>query len=1586
MLKRRRGGLALAFTFGWLVLAAPTAAAQVDTAKVLMYSGTTGYRHSGPGEAIQPAVVDLIRSRLLAAGVDADYRTCNGEGTGGGALPGCRNPVEGNPAIFTPENLAQYDAIFLWQASSRFREDTTGQRLFADAEQAAIEDFVGAGGGIAAMHAPVTMGAGQVTWPWWDAAGDSAIGALMPGHSATDINNVATVQVSDRHHPSTRGLPSSYEFGDEHYTFSSNVRGTHHVLMTLDEESYNVGSGVTRMGADHPIAWCRMYEGGRIWASSLGHFAASYLENGGDNNLLEHLVGGVEWVAGTAGRDSDCAGTVWSNFTRTVLADDLQGAIGLDIAGDGKVYWTEIGVQGIESEGRLRMYDPETGETGTLLTLPTRADHQSSNDGVLGMALDPEFDYNRRLYVYYSPRQDPGCDSCIHVGHNVVSRFTLDAAGTAVVAGSAQEILRVPKVKVGNDNRDGVPGQNTYSAHVGGGSLSFDSDGNLYLGTGDDADPFGEGQSGYAPLDQRYPERYDARNTSASTNDLRGKVLRVRPLANAAGTPGPGATYAIPDGNMFAPGTANTRPEIYAMGFRNPFTVQADPGEPGTVVVGDYGPDSGADSATRGPAGIIEWNRVTRPGFHGWPLCVGDNSEANSYARYQFPSGPAGARFDCSAAQIPNESPHNTGLASIPGPAVPADVWQKRTGGHPPRFGIPPGGPQESITGPVYDYDPDNPSETKWPAYFDGSWLILDRAQNWWREVRVADGGNSVLRVNGLFGTSQFGVPGHTYPIPVRFGPDGSLYLATWSFGCCRAQLPGSAPGRLMRIDFVGDQADTTAPVVQASVAGTRNDAGDYVGRATLTLTATDSSGVERIEYTLDGGQQWNTYEDPVAFTTPGAYAVRYRAVDRAEPPNTSAAEDVAFTVVSGAGCLPRHSDDFEGVLDTGRWSFAHPTTSARPASVSGGALQLPLGAYSVDLTRPGPIGFVGQPLPDGDFELVTKISAPGMDADNGGEGSKYAQAGLKIFQTNDDWIKLAHTRNADGSPTGSANTYFEISFENGGTRTLGARTGLAAPAVNLPTWWMRVVRDGATLAASYSLTDPETGANWVQLSPSVQIDQVMAPADGPRYVGAYGGNGAVTASFDYVRVEPDELIDAEPPETAHALEPATPDGPAGSYRSPVEVTLDAADEGACASGVARTEYRIDGGAWTAYTQPFTVSAPGAHTVEYRSSDVAGNEEPAKSVSFTIEPDTTEPDATAPVTSVQLDGAAPVATYDGPVEVTLSASDVPVEGNPFSWFGARVFSAAWDRTEVSGVEFTEHRVDGGDWVRSDNDADEDPFVTEFSVSGEGDHTVQYRSVDGAGNEEPAKSVRFTIEPDTTAPETSVQLNGAAPVASYTGAVTATFSATDPGDDASGVERTEYKIDSVASWTPYDPANPPQVSGAGVHTIQYRSVDGAGNEEAPREVSFTITTVSGGGGSTPPPDGGSTPPPGGGPVEPEEQDPFVGLSRPPETSLAQFRKRGVKIRVTCNEAMSGRAVLQITGKTRRQLKLKSTTLVSRAVRCTQPGSKSVTLKPSKKVRRALGKARGTVKVTLVVRMTAPGESPLRVTRKLSLKRR
>src|SRR5690606_9472512 len=103
----------------------------------------------------------------------------------------------------------------------------------------------------------------------------------------------------------------------------------------------------------------------------------------------------------------------------------------------------------------------------------------------------------------------------IEVGWNVISRLTLNADGTQVLPNSEREILRVEQAKIsGSPFGDNGPG------HVGGGGLVFDSEGNLYLGVGDDVSPNAGGHDRLAPMDYRRAERWDARKTSANTGDL----------------------------------------------------------------------------------------------------------------------------------------------------------------------------------------------------------------------------------------------------------------------------------------------------------------------------------------------------------------------------------------------------------------------------------------------------------------------------------------------------------------------------------------------------------------------------------------------------------------------------------------------------------------------------------------------------------------------------------------------------------------------------------------------------------------------------------------------------------------------------------------------------------------------------------------------------------------------------------------------------------------------------------------------------------------------------------------------------------
>jgi Trehalose utilisation/Glucose / Sorbosone dehydrogenase len=857
----RQGLIALIAFAAMLSLAPSSASAQGETGNVLIYSGTTGYRHSddGGGQAIPPngeatGAVAAIQEGLTAAGYTSDYATCDGTGTGGGPVPGCRNPDAGNPSIFTSDNLAQYDVIFLFNASD-YWSGTGGEpgQLWNADEEAAIIDFVQSGGGIVANHNATDIGAGEVTWDWWDGGPNSVVGTTMAGHA--DNGETGEVMVQDHNHPSTADLPDTFEVTDEHYNWDRNVRGSHHVLANFDERTYDPGPN--GMGQDHPISWCKSYDGenvddgtetpkayddGRAWITGIGHNTAVYTENGGDNPFMDHLIGGISWAAGE-GNKSDCGGTVWSNYTRTVLVSNANNPIAIDVAADGKVYWTEIGPdQGFETEGYVKMHDPE-GEPNNqtiVATIPTRADHSNSEDGVLGMSLEPDFDLadpaKRDIFIYYAPRNPdwPTTGNQWTVGHNLISRFTMTADGTAFEADSERPILEVPKVKVAGNPGEGDPGdpenvpwcegcpEGNGPGHVGGASLVFDSNGDLYLGVGDDVSPNEDGHGGYPPLDYRAAEHRDARKTSANTNDLRGKIVRIHPLDEIpAGTePGMGQTYDIPEGNMFAPGTADTRPEIYAMGFRQPFTVHTDPANPGTIGVGDYCHDAGSDLPNRAPAGTCEWNLVSQPGFHGWPFCGADNSPANSSYKWDYAADEStGELYDCSLEQIPsdlgyapdgqsNPGPTFAGQETIPGPAVPATIWKKTNDEQPEAdFGDLTAGGNQPITGPIYRYDEETAGPGAFPPYYDGSWLINNRGSDdgFWKEVRLREDDNQMLHVHDWLPYNAAGNTNadfNSLVIGTRFGPDGALYMGRFSVGCCRNEIGATDETQIVKIEF----------------------------------------------------------------------------------------------------------------------------------------------------------------------------------------------------------------------------------------------------------------------------------------------------------------------------------------------------------------------------------------------------------------------------------------------------------------------------------------------------------------------------------------------------------------------------------------------------------------------------------------------------------------------------------------------------------------------------------------------------------------------------------------------------------------
>ncbi|MGX7825768.1 ThuA domain-containing protein [Actinokineospora sp. 24-640] len=633
-------------------------------------------------------------------------------------------------AVFTNANLATFDVVVMFQTSGMVW-DTAAQRT-------AMQTYMRNGGGVVAIHNATDMNI-ETQFPWWD----QMLGMTMTAHSATVPG---TAKVADRKHPSGQGLPDRWTRTEEWYNFNRSARGDVHVLVTADESTYDPGG--SRMGADHPISWCRNFEGGRLWATAMGHQGSSYSEP----LFRSHITGGVETAGGAVA--ADCGPTVWSSFEKTELDGNTLAPAALEVAPDGRVFYIEYG-------GKLKIYKPSTRTTVTAATLSV---YSGGEDGLTGLALDPGFATNRWVYLNYSPT------GSAEVAR--VSRFTMN--GDTLDPASEKVLLTLPA------SRQSEPG------HTGG-YLAFGPGGNLYIGVGDDTEPFNS--DGYAPIDERAGRSlYDAQRTSANTNDLRGKILRIHP--ETAGT------YTVPAGNMFAPGTARTRPEIYAMGFRNPFRFSVHPVN-GTIYMADYGPDAGSDNANRGPAGLVEWNAITSPGNYGWPYCVANNIAFNDY---NFATGASGAKFNCAAPV--NNSPNNTGLTTLPASRA-ATVWYGNgaNGNAFPEMGS---GGEAPMAFPIYRYDANNPSPTKFPAYFDQTPFFGEWARNRMFEFRLDSGGN-LLKINNFLSSMSF-----KSPMDMKFGPDGSMYLLEWGSGFGRDN-PDSG---LHRIDYSGGER---SPVARAS-------------------------------------------------------------------------------------------------------------------------------------------------------------------------------------------------------------------------------------------------------------------------------------------------------------------------------------------------------------------------------------------------------------------------------------------------------------------------------------------------------------------------------------------------------------------------------------------------------------------------------------------------------------------------------------------------------------------------------------------------------------------------------------------------
>ncbi len=486
---------------------------------------------------------------------------------------------------------------------------------------------------------------------------------------------------------------------------------------------------------------------------------------------------------------NNSTGDLYENSTTNNGESGNYGVVQIAVAPNGKVFIAKM------CSGQVRVFRPGVGgpATATLLAgaVPTHCDNE---DGLLGLVLDPNFMTNRWVYVFHASSSYTTSPANADSGKpHLLTRYTYDSTAAA---GSQ---LKNPKVIMRFSRMI-----DSRAYHAAGG-IDMGADGVMVIGTGDDTSPHSSecNSNNAAPI--LWNDRgCDAQKSAGNTGSLRGKMLRIRPIAfpdSLTPVTGIGTTYDIPPGNLwesidqpaFNPNwdpafdtLSKVRKEIYTMGHRNPYHPRRDT-RSGWIFTGEVGLDMSTPTAytpSRGPEGREEWNLATAPGFYGHPYCAGKNTP---WRKFVWPSTTwnAGsgdtALFNCAAIQ--NVSPNNYGIRDLP-PARQATLFysdQSGNGDDSYRLGFTSG--ETAIGGPMYRYDSTLVSSVKFPPQYEGKifffdWSVTNKSS--FRYINIKPDGtlDSGTAATPAFPAATLAALPNGGYIDMRFGPhDGAMYL-----------------------------------------------------------------------------------------------------------------------------------------------------------------------------------------------------------------------------------------------------------------------------------------------------------------------------------------------------------------------------------------------------------------------------------------------------------------------------------------------------------------------------------------------------------------------------------------------------------------------------------------------------------------------------------------------------------------------------------------------------------------------------------------------------------------------------------------
>ncbi|ASV29947.1 ThuA domain-containing protein [Maribacter cobaltidurans] len=736
--------------------------------KVLVFSKTDGYRH----ESIESGI-----EAIKKLGQQNDFTV----------------EVTEDATLFNEAKLKDFMAVVFL--------NTTGDVL-DPVQQSQMERFIQAGGGYVGIHSATDT---EYGWPWYG----KLSGAYFDSHPMNPNVQEGKVTVVQPNHVSTDSLPESWMVADEWYNYKS-IEPTNNVLITVDESTYEGGTN----GANHPIAWYKEYDGGRSFYTGMGHTDEQF----SDSKFLSHLLGGIKYAIGL-GQPVDYSKAYAelmpeeNRFAKTVFTQNLNEPMELDFLSPNEIIF-------IERRGDVHIYDLEKGTDSVIHTMDV---FSGLEDGLLGLAVDPNYKDNNWVYMYYSiPDEDKQ-----NLSRFVLKDYTLDLASEKV-------LLQVDT-------------QREECCHSAG-SIEFGADGLLYLSTGDNTSPRADG---YAPIDHREGRMpWDAQKSSANTNDLRGKILRIKPEDDG--------TYSIPEGNLFAKGETKTRPEIYVMGNRNPYRISVD-SRTGFLYWGEVGPDGNNDSLNLGPRGYDEINQAQKAGNFGWPYLIADNE---AYHARDYVANTTGAAYD--SLKPINESPNNTGLRELP-PSQPAMIYYPYAVSEEfPNLGT---GSRNAMAGPIYHSEDYPDSGRNWPDYFDGKLLAYDWMRGWIFAVTFKEDG-SFEKMSQIVPNMKF-----NNTIDMVYGPDGALYILEYGTGWFSQNVNAT----LSRIDFIKGNRAPKAEIAADKTIGADPLIVNFAGRNSIDYDGDELS----YKWTFsDTGNESTEINPSYTFTESGKYKVNLEVTD----------------------------------------------------------------------------------------------------------------------------------------------------------------------------------------------------------------------------------------------------------------------------------------------------------------------------------------------------------------------------------------------------------------------------------------------------------------------------------------------------------------------------------------------------------------------------------------------------------------------------------------------------------------------------------------------------------------------------------